>query len=65
MEKIIFDQILTVIDQNPMMGISYKEINEKFGMSSQEFMDIAKSESWLYRLKPRITKDCIFFRKRN
>lgn len=63
MEKIIYDHILKVIDQNPRMGISYQEIIEKFAVSNEDFMELVKSESWRYNLIPTITKDCIFFRK--
>lgn len=63
MEKIIFDHISIMIDQNPRVGISYQEINEKFAISSEDLMELVKSESWRYKLRPTITKDCIFFRR--
>lgn len=63
MKKNIFDHILIAIDQNPSMGISYQEINEKFAISNVDFIELVKSESWRYKLRPTITKDCIFFRK--
>lgn len=63
MEKIIFDHISTMIDQNPRLGISYQEINEKYAISSKDFMALVKSESLRYKLRPTITKDCIFLKK--
>ncbi len=47
------------------MGISYEEINEKFAINSEDFMELVKGESWRYKLRPKITKDCIFFTKIN
>lgn len=65
MKQIVFDYILKVINQNECMGISYEEINEKFAINSEDFMELVKGESWLYKLRPKITKDCIFFTKIN
>lgn len=65
MKQIVFDYILEVINQNECMGISYEEISEKFAINSKDFMEMVKDESWHYKLRPKITKDCIFFTKIN
>ncbi len=65
MKKVVFDYILEVISRNECMGISYEEIKEKFELSKFDFMQVAKSYSWNYNLRPKITSDCIFFLKIN
>ncbi|MDW9378733.1 hypothetical protein GFU89_00895 [Chryseobacterium sp. JV558] len=47
------------------MGISFEEINEKFAINSEDFIEMAKGESGRYKLRHKITKDCIFFTKIN
>lgn len=65
MKQIVFDYILKVINQSECRGISYEEINEKFAIDREDFMEMVKGESLSYRLRYKITKDCIFLTKIN
>lgn len=61
MAKIIFDYIGEKSINNPGASVSYEVAKEKFGLSPEEFQEIAKNYSHRYDWKFKITKDGIIF----
>lgn len=61
MEKVLFDYIKEKVKQNPLQGVSYDEVKEKFKIEAADYVELCKSKSRLYGLKYTITTDTIFF----
>ena len=61
MVKIIFDYIGDQSSNNSGACISYEVAKEKFGISPEEFQEIAKKHSHRYDFRFKITKDGINF----
>ncbi|MEG0848462.1 MAG: hypothetical protein RSH24_01270 [Flavobacterium sp.] len=63
MEERIFTHILKVIENNDCEGISRDGIDNLLGISYDDFIDLVNDRSYYYGLRPRVTKQAVFFTK--